>query len=85
MRPNEARDDCHATNIGMPWSYLQPISGKSLSHGSAITEDGARLYVGFWGGWFEKGKIVVFVDARIFNHHGAHFSVYHRHEQEKRR
>ena len=42
--------------------HLQPLSGESLTHRSANTEDGARLDVamyGFWGGRFEKA----FVDA----------------------
>ena len=37
--------------------HLQPLSGESLSHRLAITEDGARLDVamyGFLGGRFEK-------------------------------
>ena len=46
--------------------HLEPLSGESLSHHSAITEDGAQLDVamcGFWGGRFEKA----FVDIRVFN------------------
>ena len=45
---------------------LQPLSGESLTHRSANTEDGARLDIamyGFWGGRFEKA----FVDVRVFN------------------
>ena len=70
--------------------HLQPLSGESLSHCSAITEDGARLDVamyGFWGGRFEKA----FVDVRVFNpsaqsnRQASLSSVYRRHEQEKRR
>ena len=37
--------------------HLQPLSGKSLSHRSAITEDGAQLDVavyGFWEGRFDS-------------------------------
>ena len=37
--------------------HLQPLSGESLSHCSAIIEDSAQLDVemhGFWGGRFEK-------------------------------
>ena len=95
MRHNEVRDTtatlltevCHGVTIE---PYLQPLSGESLSHRSAITEDGARLDVamyGFWGGRFEKA----FVDVRVFNpsaqsnRHGSLSSVYRRHEQEKRR
>ena len=95
MRHNEVRDItatlltevCHGVTIE---PYLQPLSGESLSHRSAITEDGARLDVamyGFWGGRFEKA----FVDVRVFNpsaqsnRHGSLSSVYRRHEQEKRR
>ena len=70
--------------------HLQPLSGESLSHRSAITEDGARLDVamyGFWGGRFEK----TFVDIRVFNpsaqsnRQASLTSVYRRNEQEKRR
>ena len=70
--------------------HLQPLSGESLSHRSAITEDGARLDVamyGFWGGRFEKA----FIDVRVFNpsaqsnRPGPLSSVYRKHEQEKRR
>ena len=71
MRHNEVRDItatlltkvCHGVTTE---PHLQPLSGESLSHRSAITEDGARLDVamyGFWGGRFEK----VFVDVRVFN------------------
>ena len=62
MTHNEVRDItatlltevCHGV-ITKP--HLQPLSGESLSHRSAITEDGARLDVamyGFWGGRFER-------------------------------
>ena len=68
MRHNEVRDItatlltevCHGV-ITEP--HLQPLSGESLSHCSAITEYGARLDVamyGFWGGRFEKA----FVDIK---------------------
>ena len=67
MRHNEVRDItatlltevCHEP-------HLQSLLGESLSHRSAITEDGARRDVaiyGFWGGRFEKA----FVDVRVFN------------------
>ena len=70
--------------------HLQPLSGESLSHRSAITEDGARLDVamyGFWGGRFEKA----FIDVRVFNpsaqsnRRAPLSSVYRKHKQEKRR
>ena len=56
MRHNEVTvtlltEVCHGV------SHLQPLSGKFLSHHSAITEDGAQLDVamyGFWGGSSEK-------------------------------
>ena len=63
MRHNEVRDItatlftevCHGVTTS---PHLQPLSGESLCHRSAITEDGARLDVamyGFWGGRSEKG------------------------------
>ena len=67
--------------------HLQPLSGESLSHRSAITEDGARLDVAMYGFWGEKA----FVDVRVFNpsaqsnRNGPLSSVYRKHEQEKRR
>ena len=71
MRHNEVRDItatlltevCHGVTTE---PHLQPLSRESLSHCSAITEDGARLDVtmyGFWEGRFEKA----FVDVRVFN------------------
>ena len=95
VRHNEVRDItatlltevCHGVTTE---AHLQQLSGKPLSHRSAITEDGARLDVatyGFWGGRFEKE----FVDVRVFNPsaqsncHGPLSSVYCKHEQEKRR
>ena len=74
---------CHGV---MTEPHLQPLSGKSLSYRSAITEDAARLDVamyGFWGGRFEKA----FVDVRVLNpsaqsnRHGSLSSVYCKHEQ----
>ena len=58
MRHNEVRDItatlltevCHGVTTEL---HLQPLSGESLSHCFAITEDNARLDVatyGFWGG-----------------------------------
>lgn len=70
--------------------HLQPLSGESLSHRSANTQDGPRLDVamnGFWGGRFEKA----FIDRRMFNpsaqsnRHGPLSPVYRKHEQEARR
>ena len=95
MRHNEMRDItatlltevCHGVTTE---PHLQPLSGESLSHRSAITEDGAQLDVamdGFWGGRFEKA----FVDVRVLNpsaqsnRHGPLSSVYRKHEQEKRK
>ena len=95
MRHNEMKDItatlltevCHGVTTE---PHLQPLSGESLSHHSANTQDGARLDVamsGFWGGRFEKA----FIDLKIFNpsaqsnRHGPLPSVYHKHEQEKRR
>ena len=93
MRHNEVRDItatllaevCHGVTIE---PHLQPLSGESLSHRSAITEDGARLDVamyGFWGGRFEKA----FIDVRVFNpsaqsnRRAPLSSVYRKHEQER--
>ena len=95
VRHNEVRDItatlltevCHGVTTE---PHLQPLSGESLSHRSANTQDGARLDVamyGFWGGRFEKA----FIDVRIFNpsaqsnRHASLSSVYRKHEQEKRR
>ena len=58
MRHNQVRDItatpltevCHRVTTE---PHLQPLTGESLSHRSAISEDGARLDVamyGFWGG-----------------------------------
>ena len=95
VRHNEVRDItatlltevCHGVTTE---PHLQPLSGESLSHRSAITEDGARLDVamyGFWRGRFERAL----VDVRVFNpsaqsnRQAPLSSVYRRHEQEKRR
>ena len=62
MRHNEVRDItttlltevCHGVTTG---PHLQLLSGESMSHRSAITEDGARLDIamyGFWGGGWGK-------------------------------
>ena len=63
MRDITATEVCYGVTTE---PHLQPLSGESLSHRSAITEDGARLDVamyGFWGVRFEKA----FVDVRVFN------------------
>ena len=95
VRHNEVRDItatlltevCHGVTTE---PHLQPLTGESLSHRSAITEDGARLDVamyGFWGGRFEKA----FIDVRVFNpsaqsnRHGSLSAIYRKHEQEKKR
>ena len=93
MRHNEVRDItatlltelCHGVTTE---PSLQPLSGESMSHRSAITEDGAQLDVtmyGFGGGKFEKA----FVDVRVINsstqsNHGSLSTVCRKHEQEKR-
>ena len=62
MRHNEVRDItaslltevCHGVATE---PHLQPLSGETMLHRSAITDDGTRLDVamyGFWGGRFEK-------------------------------
>ena len=93
MRHNEVKDItatlltevCHGVTTE---PHLQPLSGESLSHRSAITEDGARLdgaMYGFWGGRFEKAFVDVFNPSAQSNRHGPLSSVYRKHEQEKRR
>ena len=45
--------------------HLQSLSGETMSHCYAITDDGARLDIAvysFWGGRFEKA----FLDVRVF-------------------
>ncbi len=42
---------------------LQPITGEPPSGASAITQDGARSDIGFWGSRFEK----TYFDVRVFN------------------
>ena len=95
IRHNEVRDItasllsevCHGVSTE---PHLQPLSGESMSHRSAITDNGARLDIavhGFWGGRFEKA----FFDVRVFNpcarsnQQVSLNSVYRRHEQEKKR
>ena len=71
VRHNEVRDItasllsevCYGVTIE---PHLQSLSGETLSHRSAIIDDGARLDIsiyGFWGGRFEKA----FLDVRVFN------------------
>ena len=70
---------------------LQPVTGESFAHRTAITGEGARLDVasrGVWRGRFER----TFFDVRVFipytrsNRNPASLvSVYARHEKEKRR
>ena len=71
IRHNEVRDltarllseVCHNVTTE---PHLQPLTGESMRHRSAITTDNARLDVsmcGFWGGRFEKA----FIDVRVFN------------------
>ena len=95
VRHNEVRDItaslltevCHGVATE---PNLQSLSGETMLHRSAITDDGARLDVamyGFWGGRFKKAL----VDVRVFNlcaqwnRSSSLASIYRRHEQEKKR
>jgi hypothetical protein len=95
IRHNEVRDltarllseVCHNVTTE---PHLQPLTGESMRHRSAITTDNARLDVsmcGFWGGRFEKA----FIDVRVFNPSAASnrssslTATYKRHEQDKKR
>ena len=69
---------------------LQPLTGESLAHLTAISDDGARLDVaasGVWGNRFER----TFVDIRVFNplaqsnQAQSLTATYTKHEKEKRR
>ena len=68
---------------------LQPLSGESFPHASAITTSGARLDIaanGFYGGRCERALF----DVRVFNplacsNRLSLASCYRRHEAEKRR
>ena len=69
---------------------LQPLTGESLSGGSANIEDGARLDVavdGFWGAKRQR----TFLDVRVFNpfapsnRKSSLLTTYNNHEREKRR
>ena len=67
--------------------HLQALSGEAFPHATANIQDGARLDSGFWGGRFER----TYYDVRVFNpfapsnQHSQPESVYHRHENLKRR
>eukprot|EP00117_Sycon_ciliatum_P042614 scpid35295/ scgid0921/ len=70
--------------------HLQPLTGETFRHRSAISEDGARLDVaasGVWGGRFERALL----DIRVFNPHARSnrqqsiTATYRKHEAEKRR
>ena len=84
MRHNEVRDItatlltevCHEP-------HLQSLLGESLSHRSAITEDGARRMSQFMDSGVEDLKRQPY--SAQSNHHGPLSSVYRNHEQEKRR
>ena len=95
VRHNEVRDIpaslltevCHGVATE---PHLQPLSGETMLHCSAITDDGARLDVamyGFWGDMFEKAlvDISVFNPCAQSNRSGSLASIYRRHEQEKKR
>ena len=95
IRHNEVRDItaslltevCHSVSIE---PHLQPITGESMSHRTANTDDQSRLDIaasGFWGGRFERA----FFDVRVFNpsaqsnQQTSLTSTYRRHELEKKR
>ena len=70
--------------------HLQPLSGETLTHTTAIRDDRARLDVkanGFWGDNFHT----TYFDVRVFNPHApsnkaiAPATLYQRQEKEKRR
>ena len=70
--------------------HLQPLTGETFRHRSAISEDGACLDVaasGVWGGHFEQALL----DMRVFNPHARSnrqqsiTATYRKHEAEKRR
>ena len=95
IRHNEVRDItaslltevCHDVSI-VP--HLQPITGESMAHQTANTDDQSRLDIaasGFWGGRFERA----FFDVRVFNpsaqsnQQASLSSTYRCHEMEKKR
>ena len=70
--------------------HLQPLSGETLTHSTAIRDDRTRLDVkanGFWGANFHT----TYFDVRVFNPHApsnkasAPAALYQRQEKEKRR
>ena len=84
-RHNEVRDTiagwmsevCNNTTIE---PTLQLISGETLSHTSAISEDGARLNIaadGFWGSSYETA----FFDICVFNPLAPLTATYRKHEK----
>ena len=95
IRHNEVRDItasllmevCHSVSIE---PHLQPITGESMSHRTANTDDQSRLDIaasGFWGGRFKRA----FFDVRVFNpsaqsnQQTSLTSTYRCHELEKKR
>ena len=95
IRHNELRD-ITASLLGQVANdvcvepILQPLTGESLAHRTAISDDGARLDVaasGVWGNRFER----TFVDIRVFNplaqsnQAQSLTATYTKHEKEKRR
>jgi hypothetical protein len=95
LRHNELRDltgellsqVCHNVSTD---PHLQPLSGETLRHNTAITEENARLDLkanGMWGDRFHT----TFFDVRVFSRHATSYkstapsSLYQRHEKEKRR
>ena len=71
IRHNEVRDNtasllsevCHGVSTEL---NMQPLLGESMSHHSAITDNGVRLdngVHGFWGGRFGKS----YFDIRVLN------------------
>ena len=99
IRHNKVRDItaslltevCHDVSIE---PHLQPITGESMAHRTANTDDQSILDIaasGFWGGGgggrFERA----FFDVRVFNpssqsnQQASLSSTYRRHEMEKKR
>ena len=95
LRHNEVRDVTASLLKRVAHSvvlepHLQPITGESFRHRSAITNPQARLDIaasGVWGGRFDR----TFFDVRVFNPFASSNrttsvpSSYQRHEREKRR
>jgi hypothetical protein len=94
LRHNEVRDItadlltevCHNVMVEPP---LQPLSGESLSHRSAITEDNARVDVAVSSFWSAHQRS--FLDVRVYNPFSCTYAkstlkaCHRRHEAEKRR